>query len=82
MSFDCFLDKICVFCGRLFRTMKKPELRGSIDLKCGVYPDSDCDTSVADLTVKGEPRVKLIDVILAALAIRAIYRLLRTLFRD
>lgn len=82
MSFDSIFDKICIGCGRILRTAKKPELRGSVDFKCGIYPDADSDTSVADISIKGEPRVKLADLILAALAIRAAYRLLRALFRD
>ena len=79
---DELLKKICVSGARIMRSLKKPELRASVDVKCDVYPDDESDTPVSNVKINYEPRIKVVDLVLAALALRAVYRLLRELFKD
>ena len=82
MKFNDLADKIAVGLARVGRSLQKPEVRAKVDVECDIYPDSDSETPSASIKVKNEPKMKLWDLFLAAVALRAVYRLLRAVFRD
>ena len=82
MEFNDIFDKVCVKAARVCRIMSKPELRSKIDVECEIYPDEESTDTVAKAKIKCEPKIKLVNIVLGAVAIRATYRLFRELFKD
>ena len=82
MDFNELTDKMCIKAARVCRTLKKPELRAKIDVECDIYPDSESESPVINTKIKGTPKIKVLDLVLGLVAIRAIYRLLREIFAD
>ena len=82
MNFNDIADKMIVGLARFGRSLRKPELRAKVDVECHVYPDGESDTPTASVNIKNEPKIKIAELILALIAVRAIYRLLRDIFRD
>ena len=82
MSIYELTDKICIKAARVCRTLKKPELRARIDVECEIYPDSDSESPAVNTKIKGAPKIKVLDLVLGLVALRAIYRLLRIIFKD
>ena len=59
------IDMERLFCAvaRVYRTINQPILRSKIDMTHDIYADEDATDPSLTVHVKGEPRVKLLDLV-------------------
>ena len=72
------MNKICVKAARVYRVLNKPIVRSKVDADFSIYPNQNSDNAVATLKVNNLPEVKLLDLILAIIAIKFIYSAVKT----
>ena len=57
------IENIITSAARLYRELNKPILRSRIDSSCDIYADEESDDPMISIDVKGEPKVKLLDLL-------------------
>jgi hypothetical protein len=75
------LNDICPFLARVYRTLNRPVLRSKTDIDCKVYPSAEDTEAVVSLKVKGDPEVKLLDLILLIVIIKAACTVMGAIWR-
>lgn len=75
------LNDICPCLARVYRTLNRPILRSKTDVDCKVYPDSDSNEPIVSLKINGAPEIKLLDLVLAAVAVKTVFSILCAVWR-
>lgn len=57
------IEKVICSAARLYREINKPLLSSRIDMTHELYADEESDEPMMTVDVKGEPRVKLLDLV-------------------
>ena len=77
------LEKIVCSAARIYRNLNKPLLKSKIDSTHEIYADGESETPAITVKVNGEPRAKILDIIVfgsvvviflsAAMKLRALF---------
>ena len=77
------LEKIVCSAARIYRNMNKPVLKSKIDSTHEIYADGESETPALTVKINGEPRAKILDIIVfgsviviflsAAMKLRALF---------
>lgn len=57
------IERIICSAARLYREINKPVLASRIDMTHDIYADEEADEPMLSVDVKGEPKVKILDLI-------------------
>lgn len=57
------IERIICSAARLYREINKPLLASRIDMTHDIYADEEADEPMLSVDVKGEPKVKILDLI-------------------
>ena len=57
------MERIICSAARLYREINKPVLRSRVDMEHDIYADGEAEEPMLSVSVKGEPEVKLLDLI-------------------
>ena len=63
------MERIICSAARLYREVNKPLVRSKIDMTHDFYADEEADEPMLSVDVKGEPKVKLLDLVVYGSAI-------------
>ena len=63
------IEGVIISAARLYRELNKPILRSRIDMTHDVYADEEAEEPALTVSVKGEPKVKLLDLLIVGSAI-------------
>ncbi len=63
------LEKILCGAARAYRTLNTPVIKSDIDMTHKLYETEDADTADLTVTVKGQPVIKLLDLIVLGSAV-------------
>ena len=58
------IERMITSAARLYREVNKPILKSRIDLTGDVYADEETDEPMISIDVKGEPKIKLLDLLM------------------
>ena len=64
------LNDICIKGARIYRTLNKPILRSSMNVKCELFKSEQSENPSATLKIADAPEIKLLDLILAIAAVK------------
>ena len=57
------IERIITSAARLYRELNKPFLKSRIDMTNDIYADEEADEPMLTIEVKGQPKVKLLDLL-------------------
>jgi hypothetical protein len=63
------MERIICSAARLYREVNKPLVRSRIDMTHDFYADEEADEPMLSVDVKGEPKVKLLDLVVYGSAV-------------
>ena len=63
------IERIITSAARLYRELNKPFVRSRIDMTHDFYADEEADEPMLSVDVKGEPKIKLLDLVVIGSAV-------------